>query len=158
MLVGALALSGTVAGAPSWQLTRHCGKAGDGQGSLVGNLHWEVGDPQFVTMSEATAHGIAVQVGPYEFAPPDSHPTTKDVPCNVALSVAVKAGTAWSVHRQQTFVVRSGWTGYQVGPEYRFVCVATKNSRTPARLKCLHSADREAGFVSVGFTVKKLAP
>src|SRR5712671_2321675 len=110
LLAGGIAPAGR-----AWAEERQCGKSGDGNGALTPNLRWETGDPQYVTMSQGTARKIALQVGPYEFSPPDSHPPAKYVPCNVASSVAFQASKRWSVRERLRFTVSAGWTGYSVG-------------------------------------------
>jgi hypothetical protein len=141
----------------AWDEERQCGKAGDGNVALTPNLRWATRDPQYVTMSRVTARKIARQVGPYEFSPPDSHPPAKYVPCNVASSVAFQAAKGWSVQERFRFSVSAGWTGYSVGPPYRFACVVTTRSRRKVGMTCVHNANSHAGAISVRFVATRPA-
>jgi hypothetical protein len=110
-----------------------------------------MGDPR------PAARKIARQVGPYEFSPPDSHPPAKYVPCNVASSVAFQAAKGWSVQERFRFSVSAGWTGYSVGPPYRFACVVTTRSRRKVGMTCVHNANSHAGAISVRFVATRPA-
>ena len=132
---------------------RDCGTAQDG--SLTGNLQWETTGPWHVGMSAATARSIALRTRPEEFQPAGSHPAARGMPCWVAQSVATTAANAWTHWPGNSGIVGIRPEGYTPGPYLgRFVCSGSNRRGGGARERCVHSADRHAGAITVTFVVK----
>jgi hypothetical protein len=153
-----LLVSGCATGATKrhWPAHRECGTPQSG--GLTTDEEWITTGPWYVAMSYETARGIARQVGPYELQPPDSHPAPSDVPCDIASSVAIAAADAWTHWHSENGSVMSGWTGYSVGPTYRFDCNGARRRDGGAFETCTHESDRHAGRIVVRLTIRALDP
>jgi hypothetical protein len=139
--------------AAQWQGTRACPRQGGG--ALTPNLRWE-DRVVSVTISRATASGIAQQIGPNEFQPAGTHPAVSAVPCNVASMAANVAAAAWSAHPlRQNYTIGAGWTGENAGPTYRFVCVMQRVSADVLTGTCTHTPNSRAGAVKVRLLVHR---
>jgi hypothetical protein len=144
------------ANARRWRAHRECGTPQSG--GLTTDEQWVTNGPWYVAMGYETARGIARQVGPYELQPPYSHPAPGDVPCDIASSVALAAADARTHWHSDRGPVTAGWTGYSVGPAYRFDCNGTHRRDRGATETCTHESDRHAGEITVRFTIRALDP
>lgn len=148
-----------------WQTTQVCrdSRKGDGQalfskpqaGNVIGKDVGWISDPMRVTLSFATAGGIAQQVGPSEFQPPDSHPPASSIPCNIAQSASGAAGTRWALQRIRHFGIRAGVVGYTGGPPFGWTCVLRDAGPRALAGTCMHKASRSVGAVTVRFTIHR---
>lgn len=150
-----------------WQATQVCRdpRKGDGvalfskpqPGSVIGTDVGSISDPMSVTMSFATASGIAQHVGPSEFQPPGSHPSPAFVPCNIAQSASDAAGMRWGLQRVRRFGIRAGAVGYTGGPPFDFACVLRDAGPRALAGTCVHKESRNVGAVKVEFVIHRTA-
>jgi hypothetical protein len=108
-----------------------------------------------ITMSFATASGIARRIGPGEFQPAGSHPSPASVPCNIALSASDVAGTRWSLQHVRRFGIRAGAVGYTGGPPFGFECALRDAGPRALAGTCVHRRSRRVGAVRVRFVIHR---
>jgi hypothetical protein len=142
--------AGAVIAAPASAagLTR-CGSPADG--FLLANEHYEVIGPFGVAMSHATAASIARRVGPGEFG---THETAAEVPCAVAVDIAMDAANAWLHWGSNHGTARVHWYGYATGPYLGvFRCTGVRLAHARVRETCHHAADGHAGAITGQFVI-----
>jgi hypothetical protein len=157
----------TAALAARWQTTQVCRdpRKGDGlalfakptNGNVIGNEVGSISDPMSVTMSFATASGIAQHIGPGEFQPPGTHPSPTFVPCNIAQSASGAAGTRWALQGVRHFGIRAGALGYTGGPPFDFTCVLRDARPRALAGMCVHRGNDRVGAVKVRFVIHRTA-
>src|SRR5438045_3487025 len=114
LAVIAALLCSVPAGASPWN--PGCGTAQ--YGTILGRGEWEEHGPYHIGMSYKTARSIARRVGPDEFAPPNSHPNPREIPCTVVGSIAYHGGDARLKWPGDSGWMGAGWMGYNTDPYF----------------------------------------
>lgn len=150
LLVAAVTLAVCAAPASAAGL-KECGSSADG--FLLSNQHYEVIGPFGVAMTHATAVSIARRVGPGEFG---THETAAQVPCAVAVDIAMDAANAWLHWGSNHGTVGVHWYGYATGPYLGvFRCTGVRLTTGRVRETCHHAADRRAGAITGQFVIRR---
>lgn len=144
LIVAAVASAAFAAVGSAATFTR-CGSARDGQ--VVG-AHWGEIGPEFIAISHRTASDLLRRSGP---GVEGFRPTLADEVCNVAVSVAARAGVAWAKAPRPSFSLGVRTVGAGRNPYLgTFRCRVLRTARS-ATGTCSHQRDRYAGAIIVSF-------